>query len=241
MARTAALTAAALAATLSLAACGGTHPHGPAAPGPAAAHAAGPAAPAATVRCGLLTCSHGRVGQPCSIAGYPGIVVRESATTLTCDPSPGPMPTAPAAPPPAPVSTAASLASNCVMGYELNTGPDQDASGVFLTGPLPAGDVNGDGSVPDPVLAYQVTLTNNSGATASVTGFAVVFYTGGVEDGSDQQGTNGFITPGQSLAWTVIEDQTVHGYGDDSNQEWMQTGAIPTGADSCQLVQWYHS
>jgi hypothetical protein len=41
----------------------------------------------ATVKCGLTSCSHGQVGQPCSIAGYPGIiVVATSSGGLACDP-----------------------------------------------------------------------------------------------------------------------------------------------------------
>jgi len=142
-------------------------------------------------------------------------------------------------PAPAPVSTTATLTGTCNMGYELNTGSNQDASGVFLTGKVPAGDVHGDNSVPDPILAYQVALTNNSGATAQVTGFGVAFYdASGAEDGSDQESASGLITQGQSLSWTVIEDHTVHGYGDDSNQEWAQTAAIPPGAATCQFVAW---
>jgi hypothetical protein len=125
------------------------------------------------------------------------------------------------------------------MGYELNTGPNQDASGIFLAGPVPRQYVFDAGGPPDPILAYQLTLTNDSGATADVTGFAVVFYDStGAEAGSDQESASGFIVPGQSLAWTVIEDHTIHGYGDDSNQEWMQTGGIPPGAATCQLVRW---
>jgi len=71
-----------------------------------------------------------------------------------------------------------------------------------------------------------------------VTGFAVAFYDAArSEDGSDQQAATGFITPGQSLAWSVIEDHTVRGYGDDPNQQIPQTAAIPAGAAS-SLLPW---
>ena len=53
--------------------------------------------------------------------------------------------------------------------------------------------------------AYQLTLINSpSSGTARVTGYAVVFYSGGQELTSDQQSltTLAFITPGQSLTWT---------------------------------------
>ena len=69
----------------------------------------------------------------------------------------------------------------------------------------------------------------------------MAFYdSSGAEDGSDQASAAQFITPAQSLAFTVIEDHTVHGYGDDSNQQLAQTAAIPASAATCQLVQWYH-
>ena len=144
--------------------------------------------------------------------------------------------TPPALPVPAPVSTAAALTGTCTVGYELV--PGSAATGVFIAGPPPAGDVSGNGGVPDPALAYQVTLTNGSAATADVTGFAVAFYAAGSETGSDQESASGFITQGQSLTWTVIEDHTIHGYGDDPNQQLAQTAAIPAGADSCQFVAW---
>lgn len=135
---------------------------------------------------------------------------------------------------PAPVSTAATLIGNCVMGYEWTPNTTNAASGVFIAGPPPAGNSSG-----DPALAYRLTLNSTSANTASVTGFAVAFYdASGVEAGSDQESASGFITPGQSLAWTVIEDATVHGYGDDPNEQITQTGAIPASAATCQLVQW---
>ena len=121
------------------------------------------------------------------------------------------------------------------MGYEWTPNSTDAATGVFISGPPAPGTSDG-----DPTLAYQLTLTNDSPVTADVSGFAVVFYSGSTEAGSDQAQASGFITPGQSLAWTVIEDHTVRGYGDDPNQQLAQTGGIPASADTCQLVQWYH-
>jgi len=50
---------------------------------------------------------------------------------------------------------------------------------------------------------------------------------------------SGFITLGQSLTWTFIEDHTVSGYGDDPNGTLAQTGPYPGNASTCQLMQWY--
>src|SRR5260221_5024279 len=87
-------------------------------------------AASATVTCSLLTCSHGKVGQACSVGNYPGITVQSAPNQLACDPAPStdmtitppPSATAPAAvtpPPPAPVSTAATLTGTCTPGYFL--------------------------------------------------------------------------------------------------------------------------
>jgi hypothetical protein len=142
-------------------------------------------------------------------------------------------------PAPAPVATSATLNQVCTVGYEWSPNAT-GATGVFIPGPAPAGDATDpDATTPeDPALAYQVTLTNSSGATADVGGYAVAFYDStGAEDGSDQESATGFITPGQALNFTVIEDQTVHGYGDDP-RGLAQTSAIPAGAATCQVVQW---
>jgi hypothetical protein len=86
-----------------------------------------------------------------------------------------------------------------------------------------------------PAMAYQLTLTNDSGSTADVTGFAVVFYdASGAEAASDQQAGTGFITPGQSLTWTELASQTIDGDGDGGSDP-----NIPASAATCQLVQWY--
>jgi hypothetical protein len=110
------------------------------------------------------------------------------------------------------------------------------ASGVFLAGqaPAPSQDFS-------PALAYQLTLTATGGSTADVSGFAVAFLgAGGTEDGSDQQdAVSGFILPGQSLTWTVLEDRTVNGYGTGGNPAGPQSGSIPLDATACQFVTWY--
>jgi hypothetical protein len=75
---------------------------------------------------------------------------------------------------------------------------------------------------------YELTLTNSSSVTAEVGGFAVVFYDGGSELGSDtQNGFDSFITQGQSLTWT--EQTSAMNVGD--------AGAVDTVA-TCQLVKW---
>ncbi len=117
-------------------------------------------------------------------------------------------------------------------------GTTNAATGLFQSGDVPSSIANS--SAGDGTLAYQLTLTNDSAYTAEVTGFAVAFYdSAGTEMGSDQEQASGFITQGQSLEWTVIENHTLRGYGDDPNGL-AQTANIPLGATTCQLVTWYH-
>jgi hypothetical protein len=180
----------------------------------------------ATVACSLVSCSHGKVGQPCQIAGYPGIVVQAAPTELACDPSPassfpeGSGPPASVPVPPSPVSTAATLNSSCQVGDAV---PDSngDPSAYHPGVPVPGTDA---------AWAYVVTLTNDSQVTAEVAGFAVVFYNGsGAEVGSDTHGvTQTFITPGQSLNWTQWTPQASGSSSEGS-----------TAAATCQLIQWY--
>lgn len=133
------------------------------------------------------------------------------------------------------VSQAATLSGGCTMGYEWDTG--DSATGVFIAGNIPAAGQSG-----DPVMAYQVTLTSTSEVTADVGGFGVAFYdVAGSEAGSDQETGTGLVTAGQSLTWTVIQDHSVSGWGDDPNEQFTQTSAIPVDATSCQFVQWYTS
>ena len=216
-----------LAIVLGLTACGST-------PGSSPARSAHRHATSATVvKCGMLTCSHGKVGQPCSIAGYPGIIVQSSATQLACDPAPStlmttaPAPAATAPGAPSPVSTEATVSSTCAPGVtDTTTG---QFSPVSSTSVLPSEDT--------PEGAYQVTLTNTSSVTADVTGFAVVFYDGsGTETGSTSNYVSEFITPGQSLTFT--------------ENDWTNLSSAPFAAGSngavdaaatCQLVQWYHA
>jgi hypothetical protein len=181
-------------------------------------------AAAAVIACVAAGC--GGISAP-HTAASPATTAPAAATSASALASPSAAP--------APVSTTASLTGNCVMGYEWTPNSTDAATGVFISGPPAPGTSDG-----DPALAYQLTLANNSSVTADVSGFAVVFYTGSAEAGSDQEQASGFITPGQSLAWTVIEDHTVREYGDDPNQQLTQTGSIPAGAATCQLVQWSH-
>jgi hypothetical protein len=135
------------------------------------------------------------------------------------------------------VDTTAAISGNCVVGYESaaidsNGFPQSDYSG-FQAGPPEGSTI--DGNYWAPAMAYQLTLTNDSGSTADVTGFAVVFYdASGHEAGSDQQAGTGFITPGQSLTWTELASLAVDGSGDGGSDP-----NIPASAATCQLVQWY--
>ncbi len=205
------------------------------------AHSSG-AISSAAVSCGRLYCSHGRLGQACIASGYPGIVVQASNTQLACDPRPASFSPAPVVTPavPSPVSTAANLSSNCVVGWASPILQDGYANGGtygnFTLGHGPR-HINIQGSSFETALGYQLTLTNISANTAEVTGFAVVFYDRyGTELGSDQQATvSNFITPGQSLTWTEIANGTqISHYGTAGNAN------VPVGAATCDLVQWYH-
>jgi hypothetical protein len=159
---------------------------------------------------------------------------RINAATGAGTPAPG----GPATPaPPSPVDTSATISGNCVMGYESPTigsnGYPQSDYSNFQAGPPKGSTI--DGNYWAPAIAYQLTLTNDSGSTADVTGFAVVFYdASGAEAGSDQQAGTGFITPGQSLTWTELASLAVDGSGDGGSDP-----NIPASAATCQLVQWY--
>lgn len=122
------------------------------------------------------------------------------------------------APPAAPVSTTARLTGHCVTGlYYTSSGVFKSfASGApYLTG----------SSV---TAGYQLTLKNVSTVTAEIGGFAVVFYDGSSELGSDTEGGfDSFITQGQSLTWT--EQTAALNTG--------STGAVDAAA-TCQLVKW---
>jgi hypothetical protein len=121
------------------------------------------------------------------------------------------------------VSTAATLASKCVTGF-VTVNPETGQAVSFV----PFSDVAGFSPGPNVHGGYQVTLTNTSASTAEVTGFSVVFYSGGAETGSADAGPfDTFITPGQSLTWT--KTTTVMNVG--------QNGGVDTSA-TCALVQW---
>ncbi len=84
-----------------------------------------------------------------------------------------------------------------------------------------------------PVPGYQLTITDTSGATADVNGFAVAFYdSNGQELGSDRENvTETFITTEQSLTWTEYSTTDTSG-----NSDSFGTANIPTGATTCQMV-----
>lgn len=148
------------------------------------------------------------------------------------------MPTAPAAPPttaaslppaPGPVSTAATVTSSCLMGY-IPT-----AQGAVFQQGTPQGQTIA-GTYYPPVPGYQLTITDTSGATADVNGFAVVFYnSNGQELGSGQENvTETFITTGQSLTWSEYSATDTSG-----NSDSFGTATIPAGATTCGMVAWY--
>lgn len=123
----------------------------------------------------------------------------------------------------APVATTASLSSKCVTGF-VTIDPDTGQAETFT----PFSDPSSYPSGTEVKGGYQVTLTNTSEVTAETSSFAVVFYSGGAETGSDTQDTgDSFITPGQSLTWT--ETTTAMNFGTQ--------GAVDTSA-TCTMVKW---
>jgi hypothetical protein len=151
-------------------------------------------------------------------------------------PAPAANVTTPAAP--SPVSTQATVSGSCVTGvYDITAGQ------FYSMTDLSSGSTTGSGD--EIAEAYQVTLTDTSpSATAAVTGFAVVFYSGGQELTSDQQtlGSATFITPAQSLTWTE------HPWGTSVSGQGPSVGPFAAGgqgavdsAATCELLQWYHS
>jgi hypothetical protein len=158
-----------------------------------------------------------------------------------------PAPAAPVSSAPAPVSTSATLTSSCVMGYaSVQLGQDGSNEGYAgftagppqgTTGPPEVGFQTSPGAYYAPDMAFQMTLANSGSVTAQVSQIAVAFYANGAEQGSTTAGATGFITPGQSLTWTVRSPLAVDGTGtgDQGNQA---ESTIPATADSCSLVQW---
>jgi hypothetical protein len=163
---------------------------------------------------------------------------------------PGPRPSSPPVvtqpTTPGPVSTSATLAGSCVMGYE----PAYDAGGTIAYGPFIPGTpirYTRIGSIRyTPATAYQVTLTNNGSATARATGWAVAFYgRSGGELGSDDEpyGANDtFITAGQSLTWTMYSGNDTHGLGLSGSAVGQQDDNIPSDgtAATCTFLTWYN-
>ena len=158
-------------------------------------------------------------------------------------PSPPPVaqPTAPG-----PISGSATLDGSCVLGYEpaYNAGYSGIAYGPFTPGkPIKYTRIGNTDYTP--VMAYQVTLTNTGSTTAQAAGWAVVFYdSGGAELGSDNEpgGAGGtFITPGQSLTWTMYSDNDIHGNALSGSATGQEDLSIPSdgSAATCTFLQWY--
>ena len=142
-----------------------------------------------------------------------------------------PTPAVTSPPAPGPVSTLAQVTSTCVIGY-IPTGQ----GAVFQQG-TPQGQTIS-GTYYPPVPGYQLTITDNSSATADVNGFAVVFYdSNGNELGSDRENvTETFITNGQSLTWTEYSATDTSGNSDSFGR-----ATIPSGAATCAIVAWYQA
>jgi hypothetical protein len=90
---------------------------------------------AAPVRCGLLRCSHGHLGERCTIAGYHGIIVQVSATSLGCD-TDGPVKQPASAAPASQGETTCAFGANGVdvevqLTNQAECGPDQSALASF--------------------------------------------------------------------------------------------------------------
>ena len=172
---------------------------------------------------GLMLAACGSRGRPAVVNASPSVQVHASSVAV---------PRASGLLQPSPVSTAATLASKCTTGVEdLTTNVFYPAAEFLTPGTtVPSGDtITG---------AYQATFTNDSSATAEVTGFAVVFYDGSAsETGSgSQDGFDSFITPGQSLTWTEAPwGETVQSAPFAAGQ----TGAIDVQS-TCQVVKWAH-
>lgn len=227
-----------LAGTLALAGlagCASTH-HGSgqlARPASIASTRATAAAAAKPVVCGLLKCSRGRVGQKCTMAGYPGIIVQTSATSLGCDPKPGNFPSASAQPsataPPGTVSGGQPVSFNCQMGY-VNLPVGEQGTGYggvrFQTYP-PAVD-NQDGYTRADYIAMEITVTASQ--TATVGSVNVVWYVrGGVELESGSEAVGQIITTGQSLSFV---------YDGSSGENNSINTAPPAAGATCDVVSW---
>ena len=214
------------------------HPEPSSATGTRTSHRSQAAEAEATITCSLLSCSHGKVNQPCSVGNYPGIIVQSAPGQLACDPSPpSSFPVATSSPPPAPNAAPvgqAQLSSSCTPGtYDTDTGTFYPLSQTWPSSVTANEDIMAEG--------YQITLTNHSQATADIDGFAVVFYDHyGTEITSDQESFGDtFLPPGQSLTWTEHPFQDFNPQGTPAGPFILApSGAVDAG-DTCSLVQWY--
>jgi hypothetical protein len=133
-------------------------------------------------------------------------------------------------PAPAPLSTSAGLSSTCVLGYTPSPlGP------AFVPGPPPRNPAQTtiQGAVYHPTPGYQLTLRNDSAATARIDGFKTFFYDAhGTEVGSDEETINEvFLNTGQSFTWREYSEVNTEGSGSG-----LGTATIPAISATCQLV-----
>jgi hypothetical protein len=220
--RTALITVMAAAALLT--GCGGTSAGTPGAPSPSAAATPGSQPqPAVTVKCRLLTCSRGHLGQPCSIAGYPGVIVQVSDTALGCDPSPGKFSSsAPSAPPSS--SAASPVTADCQMGWvNIPAGSGEPVSVKKFRLARPHVDRAFGYSLGD-YEAMRITISASQ--TVTVGALTIVWYSRpGAEISSGTADIGQVITAGQSLAFVYDESM-----GSSPNP--------PPGAATCSVISY---
>jgi len=175
---------------------------------------------------------HGKLAYSRATSTVPAIGWHDTITHGLVPAASAPAPSSATTPPPAPgpVSTQATVTSNCVMGF-IPTGQ----GAVFVAGAPQSQTISG--TYYAPVPGYQLTMADSSAMTVDVDGFAVVFYdSAGTELGSDKENvTEQFITAGQSLTWTEYSPTDTAGGSHDFGD-----ATIPAGAATCQLVTWYH-
>lgn len=171
---------------------------------------------ASVVKCGLLTCSHGRLGEQCTADGYPGIIVQVSQTKLGCDPHDNYNPSA------APATT--SLTASCQIGWvNIPAGSGEPVSSKTFSLTPPAPDTADGYSLAD-YEAMQLTI--GARQTVSVGSVTVVWYdSAGTEINSGTANIGQVITAGQHL--TLLYDESL---GSDPNP--------PLRAATCNVVNW---
>lgn len=171
------------------------------------------------VKCGLLTCSHGQLGEKCTAGAYPGIIVQVSPAKLGCDPRDNYNPAAaPSAQPASPVT------ASCQIGWvNIPAGSGEPVSSKTFSLTPPAPDTADGYSLAD-YEAMQLTISASQ--TVSVGSLTVVWYdSAGNEISSGTADIGQVITAGQHL--TDLYDESL---GSDPNP--------PSRPATCNVVRW---